>query len=214
MLKIAVINKSTLITFDQFNRTTSSIATQVKRDFSPAWGLSATLFVPVEDRPSRMVRGYVAPPPAGWSITIYNSREQAIEEGFVAEDRGPQVAIYVEELQAAGYHWTVSFSAAVLEMLSDPYVNTMMETVDGILGLDVCSPVAADACAYRVNGVFLSDFVLPSWYSGATGPYSFKGNVAEPLALADGGYCWAWNGAWQLRGDGSGRAQFSDRTRT
>lgn len=212
MLNIAVINKSTLITFDEFNRTTSSISTQVKRDFSPAWGLAATLFVPVEERP-RMVRGPVAVKPAGWSITLYDSRKQAVEDGFVPEERSPQVAIYIEELQQAGLHWTVSFSAAVLEMLSDPFVNAMMQTVDGILGLDVCSPVSTDACAYRLNGVFLSDFVLPSWYSGTTGPYSFKGNVAEPLALADGGYCWAWNGAWQLRGDSDGRAQFSDRTR-
>jgi hypothetical protein len=213
MLKIAVLNNATL-SYDEFNRAKSAVATQVKRDFAPTWGSNANLYVPVEPNPTgRLVRGYVPPPPKGWTVSLYDSREQAEADGFEPEVRGPNVAIYLDELANAGLNWTVSFSAVVLEMLADSFVNVLMETVDGILGLDVCSPVSTDACSYILSEVSVSDFVLPAWYSGAAGPYSFKSNVAEPLALADGGYCWAWNGAWQLRGDGSGRAQFSDRNR-
>lgn len=192
MLNIAVVNKSS-VPFDQFNRMVSAVATQVKRDFSPVWGLNARLFVPLKGDEER---------PRAWSLFVYDNREQV--PGYV-ETPDPNVAVFVEESSSGGLHWTVTASQAILETLADPWCNCAQTTSEGFLGLDVCAPVSSDAHAYKVNGVFVSDFVLPNWYvSGSMGPWSFKKNAPAPLTVAEGGHRVRWNedsSVWEVEGE-------------
>jgi len=62
--------------------------------------------------------------------------------------------------------WSRDFSHEILEMLVDPETNRSVYH-DGVGQLvEVADPVEWDG--YRLNGVFVSDFVLPAWFAGAT----------------------------------------------
>jgi hypothetical protein len=62
--------------------------------------------------------------------------------------------------------WSRDFSHEILEMLVDPGTNRSAYH-DGVGQIvEVADPVEWDG--YRLNGVFVSDFVLPAWFAGAT----------------------------------------------
>ena len=62
--------------------------------------------------------------------------------------------------------WSRDFSHEILEMLVDPETNRSVYH-DGVgHTVEVADPVEWDG--YRLDGVFVSDFVLPTWFAGAT----------------------------------------------
>jgi len=62
--------------------------------------------------------------------------------------------------------WSRDFSHEILEMLVDPETNRSVYH-DGVGRIvEVADPVEWDG--YRLDGVFVSDFVLPAWFAGAT----------------------------------------------
>ena len=55
--------------------------------------------------------------------------------------------------------------------------------------IEVCDPCQEAAYGYAVNGVVLSDFILPTYYKAfGDGRYSFAGNITEPRRVLPGGY--------------------------
>jgi hypothetical protein len=64
--------------------------------------------------------------------------------------------------------WTVQLSHEVVEMLVDP----------DLTGDEVCDPVEEDA--YRLDGVWVSDFVTPAWFTGGGGPFDQMRLVGRP----------------------------------
>ncbi len=86
-------------------------------------------------------------------------------------------------------------SHELLEMLGDPEVNDVKgiyASPNGqgrLYACEMCDPVEADALGYTINGVQVSDFILPSYFlDGEPGPFDFKGHLSGPLTLAPGGY--------------------------
>jgi hypothetical protein len=70
--------------------------------------------------------------------------------------------------------WSRDFSHEILEMLVDPETNRSVYH-DGVGEIvEVADPVEWDG--YRLRGVFVSDFVLPAWFAGAT--------TGEPTCVA------------------------------
>jgi hypothetical protein len=107
--------------------------------------------------------------------------------------------------------WTLTASHEALEMLVDPFGNRF-QTGDSINPdqgvveylVEVCDPSEAAEFSYRINGVVVSDFYLPSFYEPVTAPgvrYSFTGAITKPLQVVKGGYL-SWrepvsNNWWQ-----------------
>src|ERR1700729_3153338 len=71
--------------------------------------------------------------------------------------------------------WSRDFSHEILEMLVDPETNRSVfdEGVGRIV--EVADPV--EWHGYRLDGVYVSDFVLPAWVAGAT--------TGEPTCVGD-----------------------------
>jgi hypothetical protein len=76
--------------------------------------------------------------------------------------------------------------------------------------LEICDPCQDQP--YSLNGLEVSDFVLPSYYSPwptEPGRYSFTGKIPGPLELLNGGYI-TWytsmnaSPVWQAKRDGKG----------
>jgi hypothetical protein len=71
--------------------------------------------------------------------------------------------------------WSRDFSHEILEMLVDPETNRSV-FVDGVGRMvEVADPV--EWYGYRLDGVYVSDFVLPTWFAGAT--------TGEPTCVGD-----------------------------
>ena len=141
---------------------------QIKRDFSPFWGLPAEV---------RLHKGGPMPVPkdgkvghihlhnSGMAVGFHRDEDSGIPAGFVNVD-------IPKKMQRADpwLTWTVSLSHEVLELIADPHLNVFVRgphpTIRGRMVYyyrEVCDPV--QGLTYRIDGMHISNFVLPHYYN-------------------------------------------------
>lgn len=181
---VALINESTVP--NDWTKIAAALQLQAQRDFMPVWGTGCTIIV--TDR---------AHAPAGsWWLVILDNSDMAGALGYheTTPEGLPIGKVFARTDLQFGLDSAVTASHELLEMLADPYIDTIKGVVmfngqPRIYACEVCDPVEADALGYLINGVRVSDFVTPAWFHpGEPGPYSFRQNVTAPLQLARGGY--------------------------
>ena len=211
---VALVSQSDLVGAADLLKISAAVQKQVQRDLAALWDITATV-----DAYSWL--GDV--PTDYWRVVI-------------RDDIGLD--------DAAGAHWTADHqpfalvrssddinrvchrvSHEVLEMLIDPSGNRMIAgaspsdpqaRVNFIV--EICDPTQG-ANAYPVNGLYVSDFVGPAYFSPPAGPaarYAWSGKVGRPHEVLDGGYL-SWvdpmtDHLWQKETVG-GQAQLYDRGR-
>jgi hypothetical protein len=165
----------------------AALQKQVTRDFAPAWGQPATI--------AAFPTGTV--PPGYWEIVVKKNLDG--ELGYHNREHHEPSAV-VEHTR----DWPVTASHELLEMLADPWGSRLI-VADDPRGTNKRVRVLVEACdpcenfTYSVDGIALSDFVLPAYYGphrwryegkapGGARAYSFTGAVSAPLSLAKGGY--------------------------
>jgi hypothetical protein len=193
-LQIAIMNGSTRVTDAEAALMTAAVGRQVSRDVWPAWGIrlpSVTYFPPGS-----------APPPVMHIITLTDTIDDAPAGvlGYHTEDPGGRqwgIVAASPSLDSGGDVLTGDWSVAsilsheVCELLVDPACNLWAANGHGrAYSYEVCDPV--EAPTYVINGVSVSNFVLPAWFdpelpSGAR--YDHMGVLKAPFTLAPGGYC-------------------------
>jgi hypothetical protein len=166
----------------------AALQKQVTRDFAPAWGVPATV--------AAFPPGSV--PPGYWTIVV-QKQQPGGELGYHHRDHREPAAI-VEHTR----DWALTASHELLEMLADPWGSRLV-VADDPRGTNKRVRVLVEACdpcenfSYSVDGIEVSDFVLPAYYGphrwrgegkspGGPSGYSFTGAVGAPLSLAKGGY--------------------------
>jgi hypothetical protein len=190
MIQIAIVNACTVLTDAQIEQAVAALQIQVSRDFAPAWGVDAQLsFVP---------KGQ--PLPLGVSqIIIADDSDSADYLGFhdLTADGKPEGHVFAGSDLKAGASWTVTLSHEALEMLADPAINLIAEidNADGtslFIAYEICDPVEQDGAGYDINGVRVSDFVLPSYFEAFHKDgtrYDFCGLLHDPApAMLPDGY--------------------------
>jgi hypothetical protein len=188
--QVALVSDTPVINFPSVSRLSAALQKQATRDLSPVWGVSATVdaFERLEDVPI----GY-------WPIIILDDIQAPGAAGFHTDDNGQPFA-----LVQASTGWPLTASHECLEMLVDPFGNrtvagapppqatgsaAQLERVTYLV--EVGDPCEADAFAYSVNRIRLSDFITPHYYDpdGSTGGrFSFRGHVPGPHRVLQGGY--------------------------
>lgn len=182
--KIAVLNRSSVFTDLEVENMAKAVAKQVQRDFSPVWGIGAHVyFVPQNDVTSW--KGM-------WNIVVTDTSDEAGALGYhdLTPEGLPLGKVFAKTTLAYGGLVSVTLSHELLEMLGDPDINLCAEAPDGtVYAYENCDAVEADELGYEIDGVRVSDFVTPAWFSGdAPGPFSFRHRVQAPFQLAPGGY--------------------------
>jgi hypothetical protein len=100
----------------------------------------------------------------------------------------------------------------VLEMLVDPFGRRLVAGQSPVARqgrvrflVEVCDPSEADACAYKINGIKVSDFYTPHFMDPETSNavrYSYTGAISAPRQVLRGGYL-SWydsaTGKWWQR---------------
>jgi hypothetical protein len=189
-IKVAVINQSTAVTDAAVAALVPALQKQVNSDFAPAWGVPADLrFVPHGGKPN----------PGEWWLAILDDSDQAQALGYhdLTNEGLPMGKAFAGSDLKLGVSWTATVSHELLEMLADPNINLTVfdQTPYGCARLyayEVCDACEDDQFGYNIDGLLVSDFVLPSWFesfraSGST-KFDFRGHIDAPFKLLTGGY--------------------------
>lgn len=188
--QILVSNETTILTDAAVAAGVAAVQIQIDRDFAPAYsGLRADLvFWPLSK----------GKPPAGKEIIhVVNNSDVAQAMGY--HELNP--AGYPEGFVAAqttiqdGDPWTTTLSHEVLEQLLDPFANWTCQAVVPLKGnvwvaLECCDAVEGDS--YLINGVAVSNFQYPAWFTGIQAtqgaPVDYLAKLKSGLTLDTGGY--------------------------
>lgn len=196
---IAIINESTAATDAEIQSYIPALQTQIDRDFGPTWGFGSQLQWLAKDDPTLA---------SHWQVVVLDNADQAGALGYhdVTSADLPMAKVFAGTDKQYGQSLSVTMSHEILEMLGDPYINmtTTVEDSNGnisrLLAYEACDAVEADALGYEIDGVLVSDFMLPSWFdpnSKAT-KFDHLGHCDAPLQLLSGGYIGFWTptGGW------------------
>ncbi len=197
---IAVKNLSTVVTDAELAAAVPAFQKQVSRDFvSSGWGIDAELV---------LLKKGDKTPAAAWLLGVFDDADQAGALGYhdLTKTGMPLGKVFAKTTQHYGGKWTVTFSHELLEILADPNINLCAfdEEAGRLYAYEVCDAVEADDLGYDIDGVTVSDFVLPGWFEplhvGKHEKFAFKSKVSAPFHLLAGGYIGYYDlsgGGWQ-----------------
>jgi len=185
--RIAIVNESTVLTDAEVALTTKALNKQLTTDFNPRWGTNAhCYFYPA---------GHAVPATA-WELHILDDSDVAGALGYhdVTAAGLPLGKVFAKTDQKYGLSWTVTASHEILEMVLDPECVRAAQTgAQQFVAFEMCDPCEADKFGYLIDGIMVSDFVLPNYFTpGDPGPYDFGQHITAPLQLLPGGYIGMW----------------------
>ncbi len=209
VVQAAIWNRSTVLSDAQVQAAIPAFQTAVSRDFAPVWKTDALLtFVPKSGTPA----------PGSWILQILDDSTVKGALGFHQVDTTnlPESFVFARTDQQDGLNWEVTLTHELFEMLLDPYAlactfDQSSDTAGRLIPWEAADAVEADNLAYDVNGVKISDFILPAWFDTSLAPnstkFDFCGHLTAPLSVAPGGYLSIFNvtagGGWsQINADG------------
>jgi hypothetical protein len=176
---VHLVNQSTVVDDAWTDAVAVALQQQVSLHFGPRWGIDARV---VRDK----VRG-------AWRLVVLDDSDQAGALGYhdLTNAGKPQGLVFAKTDHDAGLSASVTVSHELLEMLADPWIN--LTAIDPqsqrAYAYETCDAVEADALGYEIDGILVSNFVLPAYFQrDGAGPYDYKGVITAPFSLAQGGY--------------------------
>lgn len=123
--------------------------------------------------------------PGGWKLYLKVGGITAHGEHYY--DAVPYAIVWTSGAPLEG--WSRDLSHETLEMLEDPTLQVRYYADGSTYMREVADPV--EWAGYRLDGVYVSDFVLPSWFAGAStdSDITCSGQTCvdhSPLIAADG----------------------------
>lgn len=199
-IHLALISQTPRVMMDDLVHAAAALQKQIIRDFSPIWGVRATI--------SAFPDGHC---PAGyWPLIVLDTIPHP-GVGFHLF-RGKPYA-----LVPAGPAWSLAASHEMLEMLADPSGARLIAgpSPDPAQGrveflVSICDPCADVQYAYAINGIAVADFVTPNFFDPVASPqvrYSFSGAIRAPRqVLRNSRLNWFTQDGqlWQASGDTAG----------
>ncbi len=195
-IMVKVVNESTVLSDSKVQQAIPSLQIQVHRDFAPPWGIDADVsFIP---------RG-MNPDQGAWVLAILDNSDQANALGYhdLSPSGMPLGKVFAGSDIQQGLEWTVTATHELLEMLADPYIDLTVfvqndnATSGVIYAYEVCDACEADALAYNIDGIKVTDFVYPAWFESlATGggvQFDYQKQIAKPFQILPGGYIGAFD---------------------
>jgi hypothetical protein len=184
---IAVKNMSTVVTQAQVAKAVPALQKQVSNDFCSVWGIDATL---------QLYSKTQKVPAAAWLLGVFDDADQAGALGYhdLTKAGLPLGKVFARTTINDGGLWSVTMSHELLEMLADPNINLCAfdEANRRLYAYEVCDAVEDDKLGYSIDGVTVSDFVLPGWFEpthvSKGEKFAWKSKVTRPFQLQKGGY--------------------------
>ena len=175
-------NTSTVLTDAEISACLPAFKYAADHWFEPWWNATGSFVITSNPSTGRNLR----------TIEILDTSDQQGALGYHYDDHGNSILrIFAKTDKQYGYDWRVTFTHEVWEDLGDPTCfwsanDPSNETI--FRSLETGDPVEADNLALDYNGVKISDFVLPAWFSGDPGPYDYGKHCTKPAQVLSGGY--------------------------
>ena len=181
---VAVVSETKRISFAELSRVSAALQKQAIRDLAPVWNIHSTVdaFAKLEDVPV-----------GAWPIIIEENIDTPGAAG-VHEDKDGQPFALVTAEQG----WSLTASHELVEMLVDPFGRRLTDGQSPKPGqgrvqflVEPCDPSEAVEFAYVIDGVTISDFYTPKYFSTNFNPadrYSHTGAITRPRQVLRGGY--------------------------
>jgi hypothetical protein len=178
---VSLVNRCDDLQDDEIEKIASALTTQVKEDFDPAWGCPAT------------IRAINSPGASDWQIVFLNDAEAADNLGYheLTLNGQPISKVFVRATLKAGQKVSTTASHELLEMLIDPGAQMWAQHSDGAMyAYEVCD--AVEEVEYQIGGIWVSDFVYPSffeyWHAPNSTKFDREGKVSRPFQTLRRGY--------------------------
>jgi hypothetical protein len=182
-IHIDIVDQSSYGRQYDYEKWAHAIQGQIRYQVAGPWGIGNAATVRVVDRPA-----------AGhWPVFMLDDSDVDGALGYhTTDDNNPILPIgkvFVGTDRKYGLEPSVTLSHECVEIIGDPMGQyTFQATATQFWVVELCDAVEADRLGYEFEGVLLSDFVLPQWFYGGPGPYSFRRSVGRSRMLAPGGY--------------------------
>jgi hypothetical protein len=195
MIRIAVINESKHISDSQIKEMLPIFEKQWNRDLAPAWSVE-----PAELMLTK--RGQAMPDRAWWLVWLDDADQADALAVHDLSDQGQPISkVFVEATLAEKASLSVAATHELCEMAVDPTINLAAQDRRGTFwAYEVADPVEADEYGYEIDGLRVTDFILPSWFGfeHAARPFDFRGHCTDTFQLLPGGYAQEFTSSgWQ-----------------
>src|SRR5262245_32428194 len=175
---ITVINHTTMQDQD-VQATLRAVNRQLEEDFEPYWSFGGSLRLegPAGARPDSNTTAELR-----GDAVIYLWDEADVDGALGYHDRNnrgiPYGFVFTEVSRELGEPWSVTLSHEALELVGDPQVNLLVkgphpnpsEQREVFHWFEMCDAVQAET--YEIDGVAVSNFVLPLYFTGEAEPGS------------------------------------------
>ena len=183
-MRIAIANVSQTIGETEFRAAVHAVQRQVREDFAPLWGMTASL------RVLKINRNAAPDPDAKMNDVIMYVGETGDDPQVVKDAVGyhfknlggiPYGFVFTDVAAQINEQWTTTLSHEVLELIADPEANLLVlgphperpqELV--LRPYEVCDPVQGDA--YDSDGFQVSNFVTPLYFAEDAHPTLLQTN--------------------------------------
>jgi hypothetical protein len=193
LVQVGLVDTTGTVDVDTLHAAAAAFNVQVQRDLPQYWNVQATV---------RLLASAKRTPVGVWPVRLVHNLPPG--EGGVHLDRHNQPYALVETTPGSD-EWTIAASHEIVEMLVDPFGNRLqasrsIEIVGGVIQdgpgefeylVEAGDPCEADAYAYSIQGIAVTDFITPHFYDPVASPatlYSFTGAVKAPRQILPGGY--------------------------
>lgn len=200
---ISVINHTNgQLNDEQIQRAIRAINRQIAGDFEPYWSIGAELRLEGKSgaKPQKQdlvdMRGDAV-------IYLWDNVDVPGALGYHdANNKGiPFGFVFTEMSEELGESWTVTLSHEALELIGDPEVNLLVQGPhpqepkrDVFYWYEMCDAVQAEA--YEMDGVVVSNFLLPLYFTGSEEKggrndflgRSYNGKTLRSFGVNPGGY--------------------------
>ena len=181
---VALVSETRSLSFSELTRVSAALQKQAIRDLAPVWEKQSTVhaFARLEDVPV-----------GTWPIIVEENIGVADAEGIHEDEDGQPFA-----LVTLSDGWSLTASHELIEMLVDPFGRRLTEgqspkpdqgRVQFLV--EPCDPSEAAEFAYVIDGVTVSDFYTPKYFSTVFNPadrYSHTGAITKRRQVLQGGY--------------------------
>lgn len=206
---ISIVNFTDTLPDEDVQRVIRAINRQVAQDFQPYWSMGATLRLEGHGETEERQ----APQELRGDAIIYLWDKAAdVPDAIGYHDRNnsglPYGFVFTEIAQEVGEPWSVTLSHEALELIGDAEVNVLAAGPNPndpgqavYFWYEMCDAVQAES--YDIDGVAVSNFVLPLYFTVDTEEGSrndflgrrHNGNLLQSFGVNPGGYTGFFNPA-------------------
>lgn len=175
MPDILIVNNSRLIATADIGPVIAAINKQIADDFAPEWNAPGTIY-------------FGSAPGGAWQFSLQDTIDQSGDLGYHVDQNGVVSAIIdVAACKQYGSDWRTCLGHEILEALVDPLCTRMGDGEFAGFLAEVADPVEEDV--YAVDGIPVTNFVLPAYFGWSGSRYDHMGLLNGPApALRPGGY--------------------------